>query len=153
MGFVEGGHPDGIVHEVDGFVECHQSGDGVMSSCICEAEEQRQLGGMLYGVGGEFVEGVSIDKAIVVGIVSPMGMGVFEPSRAGAFFVTITLFVTVGIGPSRDLGAIAGDAQVVPVDQTPVDGRLHSQGMEEGVDALFQVGQTQVLGVFLDMVG
>jgi hypothetical protein len=152
MGFVEGGHADGIVHEVDGFVEGHESGDRVMSSGISEAEEQRQLGGVVYRIGGEFVEGMSVDKAIVVGIVSPMGFGVFEPSRAGAFSLTVTWFVTVGIGPGRDLGAVSSDAQVFLIDQTPTDGRHHSQGMEERVDTCFQVGESQMVGMLLDVL-
>lgn len=47
VGFVEGGHLDGIVHEVDGLMEGQQAGDGVMSSGIGEAEEQGELGGVV----------------------------------------------------------------------------------------------------------
>ena len=61
--------------------------------------------------------------------------------------------MSVGIGPSRDFGAIASYAEVVPVDQTKLYGAIYGNGFEDGVDALFEVGQTQMLGVLPDMVG
>ena len=87
-----------------------------MSSGIGKGEEERELGGVVQGVGGQFVEGVSLDEAVSIGVISPMGLGVFEPSGTGAFSLTGAAFMSVGIGPGRDFGAIASYAEVVPVD-------------------------------------
>ena len=151
--FVEGGYLDGIVHAMDGFVERHQAGYGVMSSGIGKGEEEGELGGVVQRVGRQFVEGMSIDETIPIGVISPVGCGIFEPSSTGAFLLTVAAFMSVGIGPGGDLGAISGHAEVVPVDQAKLYRAIYGQGLEEGVDASFQVGETQMVGVVLDMVG
>ncbi len=46
VGFVEGGHLDGIVQEVDSLMERQESGYRVVSSGIGEAEEEGELGGV-----------------------------------------------------------------------------------------------------------
>jgi len=144
---------DGIIQAVNGFVEREESGDGVMSSGIGKGEEERELGGVVQGVGGQFVEGVSIDEALPVRVISPVGLGVFEPSGAGAFFFAGAAFVSVRVSPGWDLGTISGYAEVVPVNQAKLYGAIHGHGFEDGVDALFEVGECQMVGVLLDLGG
>lgn len=96
---------------------------------------------------------MTIDEAIPVGVISPTRVGVFEPSGTGAFFLTVTAFVAVGICPGWDLSTISSHAQVLPVDETQRFGAIHGYGVEDGVDALFEVGEAQLVGVLLDVVG
>ncbi len=96
---------------------------------------------------------MSLDEAIPIGVISPMGLGVFEPSGTGAFFFAGAAFVAVRVSPGLDLGAIASDVEVLPVDQAKLYGVVHGHGFEDGVDALFEVGESQLVGVLLDLVG
>ena len=106
-----------------------------MSSPIGEGEEEGELGGVVQRVGGEFVEGMSIDEAFSVGVVSPMGLGIFEPSGTGTLFLAGASFVAVGVGPGFDFGAISCDVEVLPGDHSHPCGVLYGAGFEDRVDA------------------
>lgn len=96
---------------------------------------------------------MSVDEALSISVVSPVGFWVFEPSGAGASAFAVTEFVSVGVCPCFDLCAISCHVEVVPVDEAKLCGVINGTCFQDGVDPLFQVCESQVVGVFLDVCG
>lgn len=96
---------------------------------------------------------MSIDEAVSVGVVPPTSFWVFEPSQAGAFFLTGAKFVSMGIGPSGEFCAIASNVEIVLVNQSKVNGVVNCTRFEDRVDSEFEVCEVHMVRMFLDMVG
>jgi hypothetical protein len=60
-----------------------------------------------------------------------------------ALVVTGTQFVTVGVGPGSQFGAISGDVELVRINQLEFYGTGHEAGKKDSLQALFPLGQSR----------
>lgn len=129
--------PDGIVSGIQGsdldrkpeglagVVESSKCVDGIVTVAVGDGDQQGKLTAMLEGVGGEFVEAVAVDPALLmVAVPAPESKRIAIGTQTSApllWFlgpiVTGTELLAVGTSPGREFAAIASDVEVVKVNQ------------------------------------
>ena len=71
VGGIQGSSLDRESKGLSGVVESGKSVDGIVTVAVGNGDHQRKLAAMLEGVGGEFVEAVTVDPALAVAIPAP----------------------------------------------------------------------------------
>jgi hypothetical protein len=114
---------------------------------------------MLETVGSELVEAVAVDPAFAVRVPAPEGVRVAVGPWTAATVLRVLApivagaeLLAVGIGPGRELGAIASHVQVLEVNELEVDGAGDKAGIKDGLQGLLVAGEGSKVGDALEDV-
>ena len=94
---IQGSSLDGKPKGLSCVVKCGKSVDGIVAVAVSDGDHQGELAAMLEGVGGEFVEAVTIDPALTIAVPAPEGQGVTIGALASAAF--FWRFAPIALGP------------------------------------------------------
>ena len=153
---IQGNSLDRETEDFSCMVQDGKSVDGIVAVAVGNGDDQGELTAMLEGVGGEFVEAVSIDPTFAVTIPAPESQGVKIGTVAGAvFFRLFTPIVTgaellaASVSPGGEFAAITSDEKVVQVDEAKFPGSGDEARKEDGVeDTLIRIERREITIAF-----
>jgi hypothetical protein len=144
VGGIQGSSLDRKPKGFTSVVEGGKSVDGIVAVAVGNGDHQGKLTAMLEGVGGEFVEAVTIDPALTVAVPAPESerIAIGTQTRATllwflASIVTGTELFAVGISPGWEFAAVTGDVEIGKVNEVQLEGTRDKAGKEDRLEKAF----------------
>lgn len=138
---VQGSDLDGKAEDFASVVEGSQGVNGVVAVAVGYRDDKGKLARVAKAVGGEFVDAVAVYPALAVAVPTPEGQGVAIGTVAVtvllgflASVVAVAELLTARVGPGGEFASIAGDVEVLQVDQVEVDRARDEASVEDWLE-------------------